>query len=108
MSLTIYVAAILLGGLSSRATLVAYRGGYQDRHPFRAVLGFVSTFGTIGLLVAGFFWFPWYWPVGVFVAAAILQTVLISTWNLGLWLRFSPLLDVLVVGALIYLIFFRV
>lgn len=96
MKLGIYVIVVLLGMMGTRASLVAMRGGATSTSLLRAILGFVGTFGTIALLIWGFFQFPWYWPVGIFVIGSVLQGFLIGRSNLPTWIMIAPILDAIV------------
>jgi hypothetical protein len=105
MDISIYVATVVIGMIATRAAVVAMRGGWVSQNPVVASLGFVGTFGTIGLLIWGFIRFDWYWPVIAFVGGSVLQAVLISSRNLAGWIVAAPFLDVLVLVGSVYLIF---
>lgn len=106
MKLGIYLIVTLLGMLSTRASLVAMRGGWASTNLLVAILGLVGSFGTIALLIWGFFQFAWYWPIIIFVVGSIMQGIMISRSNLPFWLMLAPVLDLVVLVGGAWLIWF--
>ena len=73
--LVAYLAGVSLGMLSTRITTFGGRGGIRDVGVFRAVLGAAAILTTFCLIIGGFIWLSWYWPVigmciGFVIAAA--------------------------------------
>lgn len=71
----LYLASVNLGILTARITTFGGRGGVRDVGVLRAVLAAAAILITFCLVVGGFIWLSWYWPVigicsGTVVAAA--------------------------------------
>jgi hypothetical protein len=105
MNLYVYAAVVNLGMLTARASIIAARGGVITQSPIIAVLGIVASFGTIGMLIWGFFLFAWYWPIIILLVGTTAQAVLINRRNVGAWVAAAPLLDVLFVVGAGYLVY---
>jgi hypothetical protein len=71
----VYLAGVSLGMLTGRITTFGGRGGIRDVGLLRAVLASAAILITFCLIVGGFIWVSWYWPVigmciGFVIAAA--------------------------------------
>jgi hypothetical protein len=71
----VYLTGVSLGILTARITTFGGRGGIRDVGVLLAVLAAAAILSTFCLVVGGFIWLSWYWPVigicsGTVVAAA--------------------------------------
>jgi cation transport ATPase len=97
MASFLFVMAIVLGFISMRVTLVGHRGGRpMPKTIIRLLVGTLATFVTWSLFVWGFASLSWYWPLLIFLVAAIISgfSVTHSTW--GSLYRTQPAMDGLV------------
>ncbi len=71
----VYLAGVSLGMLTARIVIFGGRGGIRDVGLLRAVLAAAAILTTFCLIIGGFIWLSWYWPVigvcvGFVIAAA--------------------------------------
>ncbi len=97
------IAAIAVGVLTARVTIIAARGATAIANPAQALIGTVSSLVVFSLLVWGFVAVTWYWPVLGFLAGIFAGAIFVTRQNwAGFW-RARPLLDIAVIAAGAYL-----
>jgi hypothetical protein len=70
--IVIYLAGVSLGILSARIAIFGGRGGIRDVGLVRAALAAAAFLVTFCLVLGGFIWLSWFWPVlAVFIGFAI-------------------------------------
>lgn len=105
MQIAIYAVIVVVGLLGSRAGLIAGRGGIQPTTVVPTILNLLGTFGTIALLIWGFFHFPWYIPIIVFLVGSALSAILISQSTWAAWYRAEPVISAIVIAGGGWLVF---
>jgi len=102
MHVALWAFAVLIGLVTTRASVVMGRGGVQpDAFPL-AFLAFLSMLATFGNIVLGFFLYAWWIPLVVFVGAALLVGGLVTRSNVGAFYQATPLSGAINVGLCIY------
>ena len=68
----LFLAGVSLGFLTGRISTFGGRGGIHDVGLLRAILRVGAAVATLTLVLGGFVWLSWYWPlIGIGVGSAI-------------------------------------
>jgi hypothetical protein len=103
LSEILFVAAAIVGLVSSRIFLFGTGEGGVKTPTLRRSLGLVSMVLTYSLFAWGFVSLNWYWPLAAYLLAAIVAAIVVtfSPWRLLVSCR--PALDFAAIAAGCYL-----
>ena len=103
LSEVLFVAAAIIGLVSSRIFLFGTGGRGVKASALRRSSGLVSMVLTYSLFAWGFVSLSWYWPLAAYLVAAIVAAIVVifSPWRL--LYSYRPALDFAVIAAGCYL-----
>ena len=99
----LFVAAAIVGLVSSRIFLFGTGEGGAGASAVRRSLGLVSMVLTYSLFAWGFVSLSWYWPLAAYLAAAIVAAVVVTFSPWRLLHSYRPALDFAAIAAGCYL-----
>ncbi len=99
----LFVAAAIIGLVSSRIFLFGTGAGGASASGPRRFLGLVSMLLTYSLFAWGFITFSWYWPLAAYFVAAIVAAVVVTFSPWRLLSSYRPVLDFAAIVAGSYL-----
>lgn len=100
----LYLIIVVVGIFASRIALVAGRGHYDPRGIVTAAIGLAATLLTISLIVWGFMYLDWYWPIIGFVVGTI-AGVAVNHSTFPALIAIAPILELGVIAGAAYLWF---
>ncbi|MGZ3293220.1 MAG: hypothetical protein ACXU9D_08095 [Xanthobacteraceae bacterium] len=89
----LFVAAAIIGLVSSRIFLFSTGAGGANASGPRRFLGLVSMLLTYSLFAWGFISLSWYWPLAAYFVAAIVAAVVVTFSPWRLLSSYRPVLD---------------
>jgi hypothetical protein len=99
----LFVAAAIVGLVSSRIFLFGTGEGVANASAVRKVLGLVSMVLTYSLFAWGFVSLSWYWPLAAYLVAVIVAAVVVTLSPWRLLCSYRPALDFAAITAGCYL-----
>jgi hypothetical protein len=99
----LFVAAAIVGLISSRIFLFGTGAGDVNASVSRRSLGLVSMVLTYSLFAWGFVSLSWYWPLAAYFVAAIVAAIVVTVSPWRLLSSYRPVLDFAVIAAGSYL-----
>ena len=103
LSEILFVAAAIIGLVSSRIFLFGTGEGGVNASALRRSLGLVSMVLTYSLFAWGFVSLGWYWPLAAYLVAAIVAAVVVTFSPWRLLYSYRPALDFAAIAAGCYL-----
>ena len=99
----LFVAAAIIGLISSRIFLFGAGAGGVNASVSRRSLGLVSMVLTYSLFAWGFISLSWYWPLAAYFVAAIVAAIVVTFSPWRLLSSYRPVLDFAAIAAGCYL-----
>jgi hypothetical protein len=94
--IALFLAGVSLGILTGRISSV---GGIQNIGLLRSVLGALAVVSAFTLIVGGFVWLSWYWPLlGILIGSIIAAAVVTRTTWASLF-AVQPIIDAATIAA---------
>jgi hypothetical protein len=99
----LFVAAAIIGLVSSRIFLFGTGGSTVNASVMRRSVGLVSMVLTYSLFAWGFVSLSWYWPLAAYLVAAIVAAIVVTFSPWRLLYSYRPVLDFAAIAAGCYL-----
>lgn len=103
LSEILFVAAAIIGLVSSRIFLFGAGEGGVNTSALRRSLGLVSMVLTYSLFAWGFVSLSWYWPLAAYLVAALVAAIVVTFSPWRLLYSYRPALDFAAIAAGCYL-----
>jgi hypothetical protein len=103
LSEILFVAAAIIGLVSSRIFLFGTGEGGVNASALRRSLGLVSMVLTYSLFAWGFVSLGWYWPLAAYLVAALVAAIVVTFSPWRLLYSYRPALDFAAIAAGCYL-----
>lgn len=99
----IYIGGIAASLIEGKITLLNSRAGIAPRGTLGSLLSIAGGLAFMALVVWGLFGLPWYWALLILFVGAMGLGFLVTARSHAAWLLVSPVLDVVAIGAAVWL-----
>jgi cell division protein FtsW (lipid II flippase) len=98
MELTLLLAGLFLGLLTSYASTVANRGGIEHSNIIFAIIGFVAMLAIPAIVIWGFFNFSWWVPIVSFIGLSLVVGPVVGRQSWLFFFKISPLTGLITIA----------